>query len=139
MDTIDRACALSPIHAFIRNENLHYTDGRRIYGVKPTRLLRYCFGGTARHWGNVLYNNEMPTRLDLQCLRASIGLEDVGEITQKSIRIRAMQKAANHGNVELVKGAKPPINRRDKSVYRADSLRVIDELLEEIIEKLVFV
>jgi len=38
--------------------------------LKPEALAHF-FGGSRRHWGNILYNKGMPTRLDLQCLRAA--------------------------------------------------------------------
>jgi hypothetical protein len=142
MDTTDRICALSLIRAF-RKKYLMATFGlseeqaarAQLSGIKPAEIMRYYFGGSTRHWGNVLYNNEMPTRLDLQCLRASIEIESLDEIRQNSKRIRSMQKAAIRGDTKALAGAKKPIERRDGSIYDSDNWRAANELLDSVFGK----
>jgi hypothetical protein len=138
----DRTCAIALIRAF-RKKYLMATFGlneeqaarAQLSGIKPAEILRYYFGGSTRHWGNLLYNHELPTRLDLQCLRASIDIGDLNEIRQKSIRIRSMQKAAIRGDIKALAGAKAPIARRDGSVYDSDNWRAADELLDSVFGK----
>ncbi len=139
---VDKKCALALIRAF-RKKYLIATFGMneeqaaraQLSGIKPAELLRYYFGGSARHWGNIIYNNEIPTRLDMQCLRASIGIESLDEIRQKSKMIRSMQKAAIRGDIKALAGAKKPIERRDGSVYDADRWKTADELLDSVFGK----
>jgi len=139
---VDKKCALALIRAF-RKKYLIATFGMneeqaaraQLSGIKPAELLRYYFGGSARHWGNIIYNNEIPTRLDMQCLRASIGIESLDEIRQKSKMIRSMQKAAIRGDTRPIKGAKMPIARRDYSIYDMDTWRSANELLDKVFGK----
>jgi len=138
----DRACALALIRAFKKKylKNTFGFDDEQVEhvqlaGIKLTEILRYYFGGSTRRWGNIIYNNEIPTRLDLQCLRASIDIGDLNEIRQKSIRIRSMQKAAIRGDIKALAGAKAPIARRDGSVYDSDNWRAADELLDSVFGK----
>jgi hypothetical protein len=138
----DRACALALIRAFKKKylKNTFGFDDEQVEhvqlaGIKLTEILRYYFGGSTRRWGNIIYNNEIPTRLDLQCLRASIDIGDLEQIRHKSMMIRSMQKAARHGVVKPLAGAKQPIVRRDRSVYYADSLQTVDEVLDRVFGK----
>ncbi len=142
MDTADRACALALIRAFKKKylKNIFGFDDEQaervqLSGAKPAEILRYYFGGSTRHWSNIIYNNEIPTRLDLQVLRASIEIQNLDDIRHKSMMIRSMQKAARHGVVKPLAGAKQPIVRRDRSVYYADSLQTVDEVLDRVFGK----
>lgn len=139
---VDKKCALALIRAFRKkyliatfDMNEEQAARAQLSGIKPAELLRYYFGGSTRHWGNIIYNNEIPTRLDMQCLRASIGIESLDEIRQNSKRIRSMQKTANRGETKPLNGAKQPIKRRDQSIYDADNWRTANELLDSVFGK----
>ena len=79
--------------------------------------IRYCVGGSTSHWSNILYNNEIPTRTDLQCLRTVIEAESVEEIRSRSKFIR---QATNTKQAVSKFSAKAPLKRRDGSTYAAD-------------------
>jgi len=124
----DRACALALIRRFFR---LHYdelnlrADGSfrtlRELGIPetetPPRVLQRYLGGAASHWGSIIHNGEPPTRLDMQCLRASIELKTAEDIREKTKLIRAMQRAADSGGITGIEGEKQPIRRRDSGAY----------------------
>ena len=138
----DRACALALIRAFKKKylKNTFGFDDEQVEhvqlaGIKLTEILRYYFGGSTRRWGNIIYNNEIPTRLDLQCLRASIDIGDLEQIRHKSMMIRSMQKAAIRSDTRPIKGAKMPIARRDYSIYDMDTWRSANELLDKVFGK----
>jgi hypothetical protein len=142
MDTADRACALALIRAFKKKylKNIFGFDDEQaervqLSGAKPAEILRYYFGGSTRHWSNIIYNNEIPTRLDLQVLRASIEIQNLDDIRHKSMMIRSMQKAAIRGDTRPIKGAKMPIARRDYSIYDMDTWRSANELLDKVFGK----
>ena len=97
----------------------------------------------------------MPTRLDLQCLRAaneivavrrvegddvltelsstrpvdgvraSIAPSTPETVKAECLKIRTMAKEAQRGSCERLDGAKPPLQRRDGSIYDLDSWRVV--------------
>jgi len=145
---VDRACALALINNFSKK---YYRDLRVMtengmipfaeLGIQkqpiPAFVLRYYFGGSTRHWGNVLHNGAMPTRLDLQCLRASIEIPRLEDIRIKCKMIRSMQKSSKNTEERkpLVRGAKEPITRRDGSIYNGDEWKVIDEKLNKVFGK----
>jgi hypothetical protein len=136
----DRTCALGLIHRFFR---LHYDDLKimtdeglrplRELGIPETeispRVLQRYFGGATNDWANFLYNGRRPTKVDMACLRASIELNDVYKIRQKSKMIRLMQRTAERGGAIGILGAKKPLQRRDGSIYRMDSFKMYYEAL----------
>jgi hypothetical protein len=128
----DRICALALIRSFTKK----YCKARGIpeQELKPY-ILRQYFGGQGRRWGAVLHNKCVPTRLDMQCLRASIGIDDIETIKAKSIMIRQMEKEARHGEIKHTEGAKEPLRRRDGSIYEADSWKILYEELEKELDK----
>jgi hypothetical protein len=71
----------------------------------------------------------------MQCLRASIGIDDIETIKAKSIMIRQMEKEARHGEIKHTEGAKEPLRRRDGSIYEADSWKILYEELEKELDK----
>jgi len=97
-----------------------------IMGETPSKFLQRHFGNSTRHWSNILYNEEIPTRLDLQCLNVSLETDDLFRIRYKSKMIHNMQKMANHGSKKIIPGAKKPLRRRDGSIYNADSRNLLN-------------
>lgn len=93
-------------------------------------LLQHYFGGSRRHWGNILSNGAEPSKVDMACLRYSIE-EDGGHLQRISGELRrcATGKARNDWNfVDFFSphpSPKPrfkePLRRRDGGVYEADS------------------
>jgi len=91
--------------------------------------IRYCVGGSTSHWSNILYNNEIPTRTDLQSLRTVIEAESVEEIRSRSKFIR---QATNTKQAVSKFSAKAPLKRRDGSTYAADEWRAADIALDKV-------
>ncbi len=139
MDEVDRKCALELISNFSKK----YAKTKNSVSEPSVNasIMSHYLGGSTRHWGNILHNNELPTRLDIQCLGASIELTSLEDIRSKSIMIRQMQKDSGRPRKTGVpaNAAKEPIMRRDGSVYSADTWKwlyaKLDEMLKECIDE----
>lgn len=109
-----------------------------LFGSTP-ELLQHYFGGSRRHWGNILHSNAQPTKIDLACLRLSIEFD--GRRLQKAshtirfnaaypeksqLRIRNWSTEMDLFNPRLTSAPltssdKAPLERRDGSLYDRDS------------------
>lgn len=99
-------------------------------------LLQYYFGGSRRHWGNVLANGAEPSKVDIACLRASVE-QDGGHLRRISGELRrcASGKARNDWNfVDLFSPnpsaapkCKGPLARRDGGIYERDSWKLWED------------
>ncbi len=111
-----------------------------LFGSTP-ELLQHYFGGSRRHWGNILHSNAQPTKIDLACLRLSIEFD--GRRLQKasqSIRFYAANPEENYLRIKnywpidvdvfgtmpttsriTKRQEKAPFIRRDGSLYDRDS------------------
>lgn len=109
-----------------------------LYNTTPELLQNY-FGGSRRHWGQIISNNAQPTKIDLACLKLSIEFD--GKVLQKAsyaIRFNAtfpekskqlirdwspeMDLFSSRPNPRTMASCiKMPLIRRDRSVYDRDS------------------
>ena len=139
MDYVDRRYAL----ALINNFSKKYAKTKNSVSESKitASIMSHYLGGSTRHWGNILYNNELPTRLDIQCLRAALELTELEDVRSKSITIRQMQKYSEHPKNTGVPAhaVKEPVRRRDGSVYNGDEWNwlygKLDEMLRECIKE----
>lgn len=99
----------------------------------PAFIMSYYFGGNARKWGAILKGSAIPSRLDIACLRCSIGTKN---LERMRVEARHLRDAAKGGEpprwaTASLPDAKKPLHRRDGGTYDRDAWTKMDKLLDK--------
>ena len=97
---------------------------------RPTRLDLQCLQAAAeiiavRHVEGDDVLTELSSTRPVEGLRASIEPSTPETVKAECLKVRTMAKEAQRSSYEPVAGAKPPLQRRDGSIYDLDSWRVV--------------
>lgn len=127
-----------------RDENLDRDEALRLiarwerrtfpgFKVGPAELT-YYFGGNRIRWGSILKSGDIPSSIDLECLRQSIDL--VGDQLRRRcqhIRARARGGIPPRWAMASCPSAKKVIQRRDGGTYDEDLYNAVGQKLNHAI------